>query len=265
MTITNFEPYQVATEGNIAELLAHFDSDYILQVLQDKLNNLSVATSLTDPNFVAAFEENFKLMNENFPGDSENIRAKREEVYTLLINMLCQKFNLEFNTVDPNIDIFTAAYHLYDFLVNNRNNHMVRFFTLFIINNKESLYQIMNTDDFRKNRDTSGGYSRKMYEDQKLAVISSNMNMAINYISTLDIRLLNIFQSIYPDQSIVAFMDNAFRDRGNFFAEHYCTCLRNPEAAPVIITNIRLSLQRIAGSKTLPYMDELIGVSSDAQ
>lgn len=261
MTINNFEPYQVSSEQNIAELLAHFDADYVLRVLEDKLESLNFATSLTDPNFVAAFEENFKLMNENFPGDSENIRAKREEVYTLIINILCQRFNLEFNTVDPNIDTFTAAYHLYDFLVNNRNNHMVRFFTLFIVNNKESLYQIMNTDDFRKNRDLSAAYSRRVYTDPKFAVISANINEVINYISTLDIRLINIFQSIYPDTAIVGFMDNAFRDKGNFFLDYYCKALKNPESAPVIITNIRLSLQKIAGNKSAAYMDELIGIA----
>ena len=258
MTITNYEPYQVANEYNITELLAHFDADYILDVLEDKLNNANFISSLSDPNFVASFEENFKLMNEEFPGDSQNIRNKREEVYTTIIDMLTKRFNLEFNTVDPNIDLYTAAYYLYDFLVCRRNIHMQNFFIAFIINNKDSLYSIMNIDDFRKSKDASSAYSKRVYDDPKIAVIDANMNQAISYINTMDISLLDIFQSIYTDSHLVSFMDNCFRDKDNFYRDYYCAPFKNPEIAPVLITNIKLGLQQLMGSATATHVHELI-------
>lgn len=248
MSIVGTQLYQISNEYNITELLSHFDSNYIFDVLQDKLENISFATSLIESNIVASYEANFKAMNDQFQGDSQNIRNIREQVYTDIIRILTEKFNLQFNTVDPNIDLYTAAYYLYDFLICNRNNIMINFFAAFIINNKESLYNTLNIEDTKKNKDSATAYGKHIYKtDYQFAIISANMVNVINYISTLDVTLLNIFQSTYKDLNLVMFLDNAFADRGNFFKDYYCNVLNNPEELPIIITNIRLALQNLVG------------------
>ena len=155
MNIVGTQPYQINNEYNVIELLAHFDSNYILDILQDKLENISFASSLIESNIIGAFESNFKAMNDQFSGDSQNIRNIREQVYIDIIRILTEKFNLEFNTVDPNIDLYTAAYYLYDFLICNRNNILINFFTAFIVNNKDSLYDALNLEEYKKNKDSA--------------------------------------------------------------------------------------------------------------
>ena len=241
------QPYQISTEYDIADILAKFDSDYIYDVLEDKLDNISFATSIIEPNIVNAFENNFKIMNDNFPGDSQNIRNVRQQTYLEIIKFLTTSFNLQFNLIDSNIDYYTAAYYLYDFLVCNRNNIMINFFTSFIINNKQSLLNMINMEDFRKNKDSAIVYGKRIYQDQQYAAISANIGNIINYIMTLDISLLNIFQSTYKDIRLVQFLDNAFADKGNFFKDFYCKSLQNIEELPIIITNIRLALQNQVG------------------
>ena len=103
---------------------------------------------------------------------------------------------------------------------------MVNFFTAFIVNNKESLFRMLNLEDFKKNKDSAAAYGKRVYSDQQYAVISANIGTIINYISTLDISLLNIIQSTYKDIRLVNFLDNAFADRGNFFKDYYCSSLQ---------------------------------------
>ena len=162
MSISATELYEINNEYNVTDILAHFDSSYILNIIEDKLENISFATSQIEPNIVVSFENNFKNMNDRFPGDSQNIRNIREQVYRDIIRILTNKFNLQFNMSDENIDLYTAAYYLYDFLMSHRNNIMVNFFTAFIINNKESLCTTLNIEEFRKGKDSAAAYSKRV-------------------------------------------------------------------------------------------------------
>lgn len=239
------ELYRISNEFNITRLLNNFDSQYIFDIIEDKLENIDYSATLLDSNIVASFEENFKMMVEQFPGDEQNIKMIREQTYTEIINILCNKFNLRFNNTDDSIDIYTAAFYLYDFLVCNRNNIMINFFVSFIINNKDALYDFINATE--TNVDSSVVYNRHVFDDYKYALISTKLEKVINYISNLDITLLNIFQSTYINQQIIMFLDNAFADVSNFFKEQYCSILNSPEIMPIIITNIRLELQKKTG------------------
>lgn len=262
MNMGSVEPYRINNEYNISEILAHFGSEYTMHALEDKLEHIDYTSSLIEPNFVSAYESNFKLMEEEYPGDSQNIKSVREEVYREIIRLLCNKFNLTFNTVDDNIDLYTAAYYLYDFLVCNRNTIMVNFFTAFIVNNKDTIYSALSLDELKKNKDSSSAYSKRVYVDPKYVAISANIPKVIDYISTFDIQLTNIFQSVYVDLKLVQFLDNAFADNGNFFKDYYCTVVNNVEISPIIIINIRLALQRIVGDISASHIDELINTDN---
>lgn len=237
----NLQPYLISSEQNVTELLSHFDAEYILAVLEDELKSINIASSIIKPNIVSSFEETFKLMREQFPGDESNIIGIRDNIYSNIIEILCNKFNLQYNYNDETIDKYTAAYYIYDFLVCNRNSIMINFFTSFIINNKNNI-----PVELKKTKDSSTIYNKKIYTDPKLIAISANMESVIKYISELDIKLYNIFSSTYTNQEIVLFLDNAFADRGNFFKTYYCNI--SVEDMPIVITNIRLQLQNIAGN-----------------
>ena len=69
--------------------------------------------------------------------------------------------------------------------------------------------------------------------------------------------MYNIFQTTYNNAEMVAFMDNAFADKGMFFKDQYCEAINKPDVLPIIITNMRLQLQRVAG---IPSSDIIHGV-----
>lgn len=254
----NASPYEINSEYYITQIMQHFDSNYIFDMLNDKLDNMDYSILTVHPNIVSSFETNFKVMRDQFPGDSANINSIRDETYSNIIKVLTSRFNLEFNTVDDSIDKYTAAYCLYEFLVSKRYEIMNNFFTLFIMNNKDSLYSALNLDGMRKNKDSSSTYSKKIYTDNKIAIISANMSKVINYISTMDISLLNIFQSTYKDYNLVQFLDNAFKDRGNFFKQFYCDFIIDPNIMPIMITNIRLRLSSFIGDSANTDMQNIL-------
>ena len=258
MAFNGTELNQISSSYDIAELLAKFDSNYIFDVIQDKLDNVSFASSTAESNIVEAFEMNFNAMNEQFPGDSQNIRDIRQKVYLDILRILTEKFNLAFNYEDDTIDLYMAAYYLYDFLVCNRNKIMVNFFVAFIMNNKDALCKSLNMEDFRKSKDSAAAYGKHLYDDNKYAIISANISTVIAHISELDVTLYNIFQSTYKDPILLDKLSNAFADKGNFFKTYYCGILNRPEELPIVITNIRLYLQSLVGNISPAHIDEFM-------
>lgn len=255
--------YDVSNEYNIAELLSKFEYGYILDVIEDRLQNTAYENSLNQPNIIMAFEENFKLMNENFPSDSQNIQTVRDTVYRQIISILCDKFGLRFNELDENIDVYTAAFYLYDFLVSNRNNNIIKFYTAFIINNKNYLYNMINSNVERK-KDNSVSYNKHIFSDNKYVLISSRIDLVIKYVSTLDIQMSNIFETIYMNREIVMFLDNAFADvSGNFFTNHYYNSVAHDSILPIVITNIRLQLQKIVGLSNKSIIADLLNMNNN--
>lgn len=68
MSTIGVELYKISNEYDITNILSKFDSNYIFDIINDKLNSISFATSLIEPNIVNSFETNFKMMNEQFQG-----------------------------------------------------------------------------------------------------------------------------------------------------------------------------------------------------
>jgi hypothetical protein len=79
----------------------------------------------------------------------------------------------------------------------------------------------------------------------------------------MDVTLLNIFQSTYRDQQLTMFLDNAFADKGNFFKDYYCSTINNPEIAPIVITNIKLALQRLVGNVSTADINTIINMNEE--
>ena len=251
---TNLELYNISSENNLTELLAHFDSGFVLNIIEDKIN-MRQYNSMPESNIIKSFEENFKVMKEQFPGDGENINLVRSRVYTEIINILCKGFNLNC-MLDDSTDLYSAAYYLYDFLICNSGPIMINFFTSFIINNKDSLYNSLNLESYKKNKDSSTIYSKRIYIDPKYITISANLEMVLKHIVTIDITLDNILQTTYVNPQIIMFLAEIVTDRGNYFKDYYCSLLTKQDMLPVILTDIRLQMQKIVGNNA--GIDEFI-------
>lgn len=243
--VLNFAAYNIYAEGEISYLLSHFNSEYIFDVINDNIEyNRTKFETGSNPNVVASFEENFKYLIKRFPSDKGNIDNVRIETYREIINLLCNRFNPQFNDTGD-IEYYSAAYYLYDFLVANFNNYIVLFYSNFIFNEKNTIYDAMNLDVFKKNKDSSTLYGKKMYNDTKLAVINANLELIINNLKTFDFSFDDILSSIYIyDRTIPQFLSGLVAPYDDFYKNIYCTTISNPDQMPIFLTGIRLAIQR---------------------
>lgn len=242
--ILNSNLYDISTENEISTILSHFDSDYIFNIIKDNASKKFDYYQMNIPNIVAAFEQHFKQLKLIYysPEDIENIEYVRNETYREIIKILCDSYNLEFNTDIDIQDLYSSAFYLYDFLISNYKNYVVRFFTNFIIKEKNGLYESLNLSQFRKNKDSSTIYNKKMFKNPKIAIIASNLEYVIKNICVFDIPFNLILHNVYTDKHIIRFLESIVSSRGDFFKENYVSLL-NTTARPILLTDIRLSLQ----------------------
>lgn len=238
--ITNSDIYQANAERDVFVILSKFNTEFIFDCIENAL--LSKQTSqliIPMPNLVRSLEDNFIAMLNQFPDDKANIAECREETYLEIINYLCSKFDLTFND-NQEIDLYTAAYHLYDFLVNGYLYKLSDFFTKFILREKDNLYKSLNLDKFKKN--TNINYGKKMFKDSTISTIIIQISYVIDQIMSFDFDFETIVSTIYNNNDIAKFILSIFNDNGQFF-NFYKMDLANPYIRPTVITNIRLNIQ----------------------
>ena len=136
--------------------------------------------SMNNPNVVYSYELNFQQIKSLYPTDIQNIDAVRLETYREVIEILCNHHGLAFNE-NEQFDYYSAAYYLYDFLVSNFLTNIVNFYVKYLIMEKSRLYEYI----LSRGTDRDMGYSKKIYKDNKVATISSNLDIALDYIKGL--------------------------------------------------------------------------------
>lgn len=237
--------FNIVSENQIATILSHFNSDYIMNSIIEKIRSRNFY-SMNNPNVVYSYELNFKQIKSFYPNDVQNIDAVRVQTYQEIIDILCRYHGLSFND-SMQIDYYSAAYYLYDFLVANFLPHIVSFFVKYLVAEKTRLYEYIVS----RGTERDMGYSRKIYKDNKIATISSNLDVALDYIKGIDIHISTIISSLYPAE-IANFLNQIVAPVGDFYKEIYVAIFNDPLMMPEVLTGIRLELQAKYGVEMLP-------------
>lgn len=241
------QAYNIVTENELAAVLSHYSTEFVMSVLEDaKRKKYNEFPLVPLPNVAAAWEANFKVIMEQYsdlPDSRAEIMRVRTMTYQEIIKTICEEFYLKF-TDDDNVDLYTAAYNLYDFFVCNFSNHMVDTFSNYIYREKNNLYDAMGLADLKKNKDSGTIYGKKVFKDIKLAVIIANIDKVINYISVMDIDLDSIF-ALAPDSVYSNYMSSIVSTEANFFKDFYVSIINSFLRADYL-TAIRLQLQQYA-------------------
>ena len=241
--ISNFLTYNINTEGEVARILSHFNSEFIFDVIRDNLAQRYNYTPIAAPNIVTSFEQNFKLIKENYQTDFDKIDSVRLETYREIIKIICNEYKLQFVDMD-NLDYYSAAFYLYDFLVSNFSNYLAFFFANFIYKERNSIYESLDLNNLKKNKDSSTLYGKKVYKDVKLAVISANLDYIIDNVCNYDISLNTILEFIYPDKNIVNYIGSIIYPLEDFYKTNYVSMILGPSRA-VSLANIKFEMHKI--------------------
>ena len=243
--IANSQVFNITTENELAVVLSHYSDEFVFTVITNALKErFERVPVITLPNVVAAWEQNFKAIVAQY-GNIEDVNRVRNETYMQIIDIICKEFGLNF-TIDDSIDLYSAAYHLYDFLISNFTNNMITLFANYIYKERVNIYESLNLANLKKNRDSSTIYGKKIYKDIKLAVINANIDMVVSEVCSADMTLYNVIGIIYGNNSeLKRYLISIISAGSEFFNKAYVSVL-NSDIRPDIITGIRFRLQEIA-------------------
>ncbi len=130
--LMNDKEYFVRSNNQLSVILSQFDSDYVMDVIEDTLaRSLNSFDLFGPPNAVESYEEVFKEMMVTYPDEVERINESRMEVYRTIIDTICKHMDLQFNEASD-VDLYTMARCMYDFFVSRLNNYIVTFYERYI-------------------------------------------------------------------------------------------------------------------------------------
>ena len=238
----NDQVYTMVAEGEIAQLLSQFSDGYVMDVIDQKLaNRFNYNPVTTNANLVASFEMNFKDMMNRFPNDTDNTMNVRHDTYLTIIAKICGTYGLQYVGNDP--DLFSIAYNLYDMLISGYARNVVTFFSNYIYLNRNVLYANMGLEKYKKSKDSSSNYLKKVFNDPVTATVISRIKDVIYYISGFDIQLYQFLVSVYQP-AIADFIIQRVQPTGavNIFKDEFCARVMEN---PTLMTEIRANLQQM--------------------
>ena len=252
--ISNNITYNIRTDGEASAILSHFSDEYIIDMVRDNLSSRSkIYHELPLPNLVNVLEQNFKNISNGYddPSELKELDERRIRCYKQILDILCQSHSLELNIANG-IDYFSAAYYLYDLLIANFKQYIIQFFTNYIDREKNNIYNSFSLADLKKSKDSATVYGKKMYKNQKLAIINANIEYVIENICAQDIPFPVIINNIYYDKNIARYIIDTFFPVQDFFKNIYVPYLTiDNEFKYSCIGAIKLSIHTIATNTTI--------------
>lgn len=234
----------INTDSAMADILDCMSYDYVYHVITESINMRFRPYSTPMPNIPYSLEQNFRIQLDAAPGSRDQILAKRDEVYRQIIDMLCQYYNLSYHESD---DVYTDAFYLYRFLVSDFTNTVIQFFVRYILQEKKQIYERLDLQDAKKNKDSSSVYSKKIYADNVIASIHANIVPVITDIVTYDIPFDAIVNTVYfGTEAPAANHITSIVSDNNYFYDYIRSYAANGYAADVI-NNVKLALQAATG------------------
>ena len=243
----NSQAYNISTENELAEVLSHYNSEFVFSIIDKSMSSRFLTVpSVAMPNVVGAWEQNFKAIIAQYGSDSTiEVARVRSETYREIIDAICKEFNLNF-TIDDSVDLYSAAYQLYDLFVCNFAENLTTFFANFIYRERSSLYDSLGLADMKKNKDSSTIYGKKIYKDIKLAIINANIDMVIREVCAMEFPFHAIISLICGNTSeLKKYILTIVSADSTFFQNAYVTVL-NSDIRAELITTIRIKLQKLA-------------------
>ena len=248
----NTQEFSVATENELSEVLSHYSSEFIYSILEKAMKSRFEGLPIVAmPNVIGAWEQNFKAIIAQYgEGSTTEVYRVRNETYVEIINTICKEFGLNF-TIDDSIDLYSAAFYLYDLFVSRFTDNMTIFFANYIYRERAAIYDSLGLADMKKNKDSSTLYGKRVFKDIRLAIINANIDMVISQIAAMDFPFYSIIMTIYGANSEMArYILTIVSADNEFFDRAYLNIL-NSDIRPEIITNIRFKLQELAMSNDM--------------
>lgn len=244
MIQTNNSEYSIVSDREIASIIGNFSSGMIMNTLHNILNDPDRLRYHSIGNLVIAYETDYNATIIQYPDHAKELAQARQETYEAIINKLCDHFHLSVN-LNGNMDIFSVASKMYQFLVSDFPQNVVNFYYNLMIREKNNIYHRYDLEAFKKAKDSSAIYSKKVYKttDNKLWLIHTNLDTIITEMYAQDITLEQVIELCYMENKVLSKFLSSFLFENQNFYQNFIIPYMNGINRPSVITYIRLRLQ----------------------
>ena len=236
---------EMGTENELAIVLSHYESDYVYDIVKSQIQSTANSSFIAPPpNVVGAWEQNFKAIMDQYGAEgSTKIQEVRQETYREIIDIICESYGLNFTISD--VDMYSAAYALYDFFVCNLPGNIINFFAKYIYKERTAIYDSMGLSEMKKNKDSSTVYGKRMYKDIKIAVINANITKVLDNICVaMEFDFPTIISVMTDDRNLIKYILSIVSDNGDFYGNVMIPIVKTYLAD--YVTGIRLKIQELA-------------------
>lgn len=243
--MSNNTEYSVVTNAEVADVIAHFSDEMIMDIVEKNLMN-RLSFTVQKANLVHSLEEDFKQSFQLYPAYYQEFSQKRFDLYSKIIQKICDFYNISCSSTSDTNEIHSRAFYLYSLFVSDFSNYVVRFFTNYIIREKNALYDFMEAELTAKNKDYNALYSKKIYSNNtnhKLVAIHANLDFVVDNICAFDINIESFIRNaLYGQPQIIKYLTLVISENnGDLFSQHIVPFVQQNKT--MILTYLKLSLQ----------------------
>ena len=246
------------SETQLAALLSNFDSELIFSIIEDNINNRLTNYYNKIPNMVSAYEYNFKQLVETYPFGIDEINETRDNTYQEIIEILKQYFNFEINPEAMDMGLTTVASVLYAFFVCDFKDIIINFFTNYIIKEYNNLYNCLQLERFKKEKDADTLYNKKIYKNPKMGIIASNIDFVVSNIQVFDIDLETFLKFSVPAKQYGDLLLNILAPKGDFFKDIIVSSFnQNQNIRSLLLMDIKTNIQSLSVTNNINIIESL--------
>lgn len=236
--------YSIVSDREIASIIGNFSPGMVMNTLHNILNDPDRLRYFSIGNLVNAYETDYQLNITQYPDHAQEFAQVRTDVYEAIINKLCDHFHLSAN-LNAGMDLYSVASNMYQFLVAEFPKNIVNFYYNLMLREKNNIYHRYDLEAFKKAKDSSTIYSRKVYKttDNKLWLIHTNLDAIITDMYAQDISLEQVIELCFMENKTISkFLSSFLLENHNFYQSFIIPYMNSIHRASTI-THIRLQLQ----------------------
>ena len=242
----------IDTDAGIGTILSRFESQYIIDVVNDSLTMRFRPFNTPMPNMPDVLERQFQMVYKAAPDYREKIDDCRTETYKEIISSICNFYQLQYSSEIDTLSIeelYGITSIMYDIFIARFTDHMIDFFTNYIVQNVDQLTEYLNNDPTTNRIKDNTMYQSKQYIDPKWILIHQNVNKIVYNMTAYDIKFEDILRYVLNNINMSDRLVSLFTDTNSIYRNHYANYVLDPTTSSGVYTNIKLKLQAVTQLK----------------
>lgn len=241
----NNKEYEYSSDGNLAAILAQFNSEYVMHVVSDTLEiQFNSFDTIPKPNAVKAYKMVFNELYNQYQIDKDQILDVEIDLYNNIISIIGTKYGFQF--INPEVtDIYTLALYVYDFFVSKFNTYLVNFYSRYIFDQKETIATNLDMAQLKQIKDVSSSYGKISFgDDNPLWAITAMLPTVLEQLRYLEIPDGVIYKYAYGEnQAGIDLLMSHINPNTSIF-NTYNSILFNDYMYSSVATQIRMKIQQ---------------------